>query len=135
MNLFGNSVVALDTAIGRRLWHFQMIIAAGGGGFSPDLSRTVSDTLLAFALPKYKRGLVLLARHRAGRSAPGALVKQHPPGWARTTRGPQGLGSPVVRCILTPLFPDQRGVRDGQIRCRPIPNCREARRRRHGRGV
>ena len=29
-----------------------VVIAAGGGGFSRDLSRTVSDTLIAFALPR-----------------------------------------------------------------------------------
>jgi len=29
-----------------------VVIAAGGGGFSRDLSRTVSDTVLAFALPR-----------------------------------------------------------------------------------
>lgn len=63
---------AFDAKTGEELWSYRLpanahanpitfmggdgrqyvVIAAGGGGFSRDLSRTVSDTLLAFALPK-----------------------------------------------------------------------------------
>jgi len=62
---------AFDAKTGEELWSYRLpasahanpmtfsgrdgrqyvMIAAGGGGFSRDLSRTVSDTLLAFALP------------------------------------------------------------------------------------
>jgi quinoprotein glucose dehydrogenase len=63
---------AFDAKTGEELWSYRLpasahanpitfsgrdgrqyvVIAAGGGGFSRDLSRTVSDSLLAFALPK-----------------------------------------------------------------------------------
>jgi membrane-bound PQQ-dependent dehydrogenase (glucose/quinate/shikimate family) len=63
---------AFDAKTGEELWSYRLpanahanpmtfagrdgrqyvVIAAGGGGFSRDLSRTVSDTLLAFALPR-----------------------------------------------------------------------------------
>jgi membrane-bound PQQ-dependent dehydrogenase (glucose/quinate/shikimate family) len=63
---------AFDAKTGEELWSYRLpanahanpmtfagrdgrqyvVIAAGGGGFSRDLSRTVSDTVLAFALPK-----------------------------------------------------------------------------------
>ncbi len=62
---------AFDAKTGDELWSYRLpanahanpmtysadgrqyvVIAAGGGGFSRDLSRTVSDTVIAFALPK-----------------------------------------------------------------------------------
>lgn len=63
---------AFDARTGQELWSHRLpanahanpitfsgrdgrqyvVIAAGGGGFSRDLSRTVSDTVLAFALPR-----------------------------------------------------------------------------------
>jgi quinoprotein glucose dehydrogenase len=72
---------AFDAKTGDELWSYRLpanahanpmtysaggrqyvVIAAGGGGFSRDLSRTVSDTVIAFALPD--------GRPRVGRAVP-----------------------------------------------------------------